>query len=264
MAIDGVYKYFVPADNAIATFIYFHGFGSYAMNDLQHVLKPFASNGINIATLDYPGHGHSSGERFEVNFEKIVSIAEDFVKEVKEDEVFGNMPIFIGGTSMGGAVASKVLEIEKDARHGFLISPMYQLPKTLINRIGFIVVPFLTKMFPNARILKPHDHPFDEEFVKRWKNDLMTRHDKITFSTADELVKLGDSARIMSHRIDVPMTCFQSVLDTQIDFMTNIELFNKRDDRNIVMYTDSWHPLLLEKCRDDVIKHMIDTIKSKV
>ncbi|AGE51477.1 AB abhydrolase [Paramecium bursaria Chlorella virus CviKI] len=264
MAIEGVYKYFVPATNAIATFIYFHGYGSYAMNDLQHVLKPFARNGINIATIDYPGHGHSNGDRFEVNFEQIVSVAKEFVQEVKEDEVCGNVPIFIGGTSLGGAVASKMLELEKDARHGFLISPMYQLPKTFVNKIGFVVVPFLTKFFPNARVLKPNSHPFDEEFNTRWFNDPLTRHGKITFNTANELAKLSNSARVLSPSIDVPMTCFQSVLDTQVDFMTNIELFNKTDNRSVVVYTDSWHPLLVEKCRDDIIKRMIDTIKSKV
>ena len=262
--MEGVIKYFLPAENPIATLVYFHGFGSYAMNDLRYAMEPCARNGINIATFDYPGHGHSSGNRFEVNFEQIVSVAENFVKEVKEDEVYGSVPLFIGGTSLGGAVASKILEVEKDARHGFLISPMYQLPKTFVNKIGFVVVPFLAKFFPNAKALKPNDHPFDEEFHSIWMNDPLTRHDRITLKTAYELAKLSDSARILNPLIEVSMTCFQSVLDTQVDFLTNIKLFNKRDNRNLVVYTDSWHSLLVESSKDDIIERIIDTIKNSV
>jgi len=261
MISDGLYKYFLPAVSPVATFIYFHGFGSYAMNDLRHVLEPFAANGINIATLDFPGHGHSSGDRFEVDSDHIVSVALDFVKEVEEDDVYGSVPLFIGGTSLGGAVASNVLLYTTSARHGFLFSPMYQLPKTFVNKIGFVVVPYLAKFFPNVKLLKPNSHPFDEEFDTRWRNDPLVRNSRISFKTANELGKLSDSARILNSLIKTPMTCFQSVLDTQVDFVTNIELFQNKVDRGIVMYTNCWHPLLVESCKDDIIQRIIDTIK---
>jgi hypothetical protein len=54
------------------------------------------------------------------------------------------------------------------------------------------------------------------------------------------------------------------VLLLKVDYLTNIELFENKVDRRIVMYTDSWHPLLVETCKDDIIQRIIDTIKDSI
>ncbi|AGE57669.1 AB abhydrolase [Acanthocystis turfacea Chlorella virus NTS-1] len=238
--------YMLPANNPKATVVYFHGFGSHAMLDLRNIKGTLIDSGINIATFDYAGHGNSEGPRFIIrNHEDLIDDARTFVEIVKKDEYFNQHPIYVMGCSLGGAIASKVLE-EYDAHHGILISPLYGVGDTLYYKIMSKVVSMFAHIVPDVQVSKMNQNP-DEEYRTIWNSDPLTLKTGLTMCTANELLKMAKSSHSGIDHIRTDMTCLQSIRDTQVNAMLNINLFSARSSRSIVEFNNSWHGILIEQ-----------------
>ena len=258
--------YFLPANNPKATVVYFHGFGSHAMLDLQNIKETLIDSGINIATFDYAGHGNSEGPRFIIrDHEDLINDARTFVEIVKEDGYFNKYPIYVMGCSLGGAIASKVLE-EYDAHHGILISPLYGVGDTLYYKIMSRLVSVFAHIVPDIQVSKINQNP-DEEYRKIWNSDPLTLKSGLTICTANELLKMAKSSHSGIDRIRTTMTCLQSIRDTQVNAMLNISLFSAHPSRSIVEFNNSWHGILIEQdytIACDVILDIITNDRARI
>jgi alpha-beta hydrolase superfamily lysophospholipase len=251
--------YMLPGNNPKATLVYFHGFGSHAMLDLTNVKEVLISSGINIATFDYAGHGNSDGPRFIIrDHEDLIDDAKTFINIVKEDEYFKEYPMYVMGCSLGGAIASKILE-EYDACHGILISPLYGVGDTLYYNIMSKVVSMLARVVPDMQVSKMNQNP-DEEYRKIWNNDPLTLKTGLTVGTANELLKMAKSSLSGIDRVRTTTTCLQSIRDTQVNAMMNIKLFSADPLRSLVEFNNSWHGILLEQDHDIACNVILDII----
>jgi alpha-beta hydrolase superfamily lysophospholipase len=230
------------------------------MYDLQTTKNVLLENGINIATFDYAGHGNSCGDRFVIHsHEDLLDDARMFMDIIEDDDYLKQYPLFVMGTSTGGAIASKVLEEYPNVCHGILISPLYGIAETFFYFIMSKVVAMAALVGPDIKISRLNQNP-DENYRKLCEADPLTLKSTITIGTANELIKLSKIALIGISNVKTNLTCLQSVKDTQVNAERNIRLFTVHPRRSIVQFENSWHMLLLEEEADKARTTILDVI----
>lgn len=88
-------------------FVFLHGAGTGTKERVQSIATPVVDSDLNILALDFSGHGESTGELKKSSLEKRVNEATTVINQfcIKAN------PLIICGSSMGGYVAIKLLEI---------------------------------------------------------------------------------------------------------------------------------------------------------
>ncbi len=87
-------------------FIFLHGAGTGNKEKVHSIAAPILENNTNILTLDFSGHGESSGELKRGSLKKRVKEAESVIHKFASHE-----PLTICGVSMGGFIAIKMLDL---------------------------------------------------------------------------------------------------------------------------------------------------------
>ncbi|WMV16836.1 hypothetical protein MTR67_010221 [Solanum verrucosum] len=83
-----------------------------------------ASFGYGVIAMDYPGFELSEGlHGYILSFDKLVDEVIEHYSKVKEKPKFCNLPSFLFGESMGGAIALKVHQKQPDAWNDSIVPP---------------------------------------------------------------------------------------------------------------------------------------------
>lgn len=115
-----------PGDSATAALILAHGAGGGQQSRfIVHAAKAFAERGIAVATFDFPymAQGRSVPDKapvLEAHWRAVIDAA-------RTNPGVGGLPLFIGGKSMGGRIASQVAaqHVEGIAGLIYLGYPLY-------------------------------------------------------------------------------------------------------------------------------------------
>lgn len=108
---ENLHGWFVPAPEATATVLFFHGNAGNISNRLEYLLM-FHRLGYNTFIIDYRGYGQSSGEPSEKGTYRDAEAAWQYLTEQKDTPP---SRIVLFGESLGGAVASWLAAREKPA-----------------------------------------------------------------------------------------------------------------------------------------------------
>jgi len=111
VADDGVrlHAWFVPAPDARATLLFFHGNGgnlSYRMDSL----RIFHDLGLSVLILSYRGYGRSEGRPSEAGIQRDANAA---WRHLREDRGFPAEEIVVFGRSLGAAVGAELAARER-------------------------------------------------------------------------------------------------------------------------------------------------------
>ena len=117
----------------------------------------------------------------------------------------------------------------------------------------------LARVVPDIQVSKMNQNP-DEEYRKIWNNDPLTLKTGLTAGTANELLNMAKSSLSGIDRVRTTMTCLQSIRDTQVNAMLNINLFSAHPSRSIVEFNNSWHGILIEKDHGIACNVILDII----
>lgn len=110
VSFDGIplLTYRIRTSNPKALLFYFHGYLSCSLEFVQ-LGEEMAKEGIECFALDHRGHGQSGGMKgLFTDFDHLVEDATNYVHKVKEQ--YGDLPVFLAGASMGGAITINVSE----------------------------------------------------------------------------------------------------------------------------------------------------------
>ncbi|KAG5623602.1 hypothetical protein H5410_008820, partial [Solanum commersonii] len=90
--------------------------------DARRIAWKLASFGYGVIAMDYPGFELSVGlHGYILSFDKLVDDVIEHYSKVKEKPKFCNLPSFLFGESMGGAIALKVHQKQPDAWNGTVL-----------------------------------------------------------------------------------------------------------------------------------------------
>jgi alpha-beta hydrolase superfamily lysophospholipase len=114
------YRRWVPSDDTRGHVVLSHGFAEHS-GRYEHVAAALLEGDLSVWALDHRGHGHSQGERADI--ESVAAAVADlglFLELVRAQMPDG--PLFLVGHSMGGLIATAFAEKYQDQLAGLALS----------------------------------------------------------------------------------------------------------------------------------------------
>jgi acylglycerol lipase len=225
-----------------------HGFGDYR-KAWDEPAEIWAKAGITTYAYDQRGFGASPTRGRWPGTEALVSDANTMLRLLRTE--YPDVPIYLAGESMGGAVALVA------AQHGAQVDGLILLATALRTRESF--GPVTTGMLeffahtvpwfpsgPTSIDYMPTDNP---KTLEKLRNDKqMLRQARLDMAYG--LVDLMDDARDAAAKVHVPYLMLHGLGDRIIPkepVKAAIEIMPRRPDSQLAFYKDGYHLLLRDK-----------------
>ncbi|XP_031490126.1 caffeoylshikimate esterase [Nymphaea colorata] len=264
-------KYWIPQLSPLKAMIFFcHGYGDTCTFFFEGAARKLASSGYGVFAVDYPGFGLSDGlHGYIPNFDILVDDVIEQFSKVKENPEYRNLPCFLLGQSMGGAVALKIHLKQPQAWNGaILIAPMCKIaddmvPHWLIKQLLIGIANFLPK-----QKLVPTKDLADMAFKEKKKKNLVIYNvisykDKPRLRTAVELLRATQEIEDHLQEVSLPLLILHGEADVVTDPSVSKALYEKAvtKDKKLNLYEGAYHAIL-EGESDESIFHVLEDIVS--
>ncbi|CAN4123625.1 unnamed protein product [Withania somnifera] len=263
-------KSWLPETSSPKAMVYFcHGYGDTCTFFVEGIATKLTSSGYGVFAMDYPGFGLSEGlHGYIPSFDKLVDdVIEQYTKAKENSEIY-NLPSFLFGQSMGGAVALKVHMKQPDAWSGaILLAPMCKIaddmvPPWLVTQILVGLAKFLPK-----KKLVPQQDLAELAFrdVKKRKqaayNVIAYKH-KPRLRTAVELLNTTNEIEKQLHKVSLPLLILHGENDSVTDPSISKALYEKASssDKKLILYKDAYHSLLEGEPDEMILRVLADII----
>ncbi|GMH55445.1 hypothetical protein TrRE_jg2046 [Triparma retinervis] len=243
----------VPAKGVL---MYCHGYADQASWVKAAEYRRLVREGYAVMAVEYEGHGRSDGTL--VGFGSFERLAED-VREYMEETYkanFSGLPLFVGGESMGGAVAYTVARSSSLVSGAVLICPMCAIhenlkpPQFVIDLLYKLVGPPGTINAVGLLPLAPSKSVGDNSFKLTEKKDLsestMSRYTRMPrLCVARELLDAAGSISGSLSDFDKPFIVLHGEADKVTDPDLSRQLYDSAasKDKTIKLYEGMWHTL---------------------
>lgn len=256
-------QYWQP-EKTEAVLVVVHGMGEHSGRYGTHFAEAFNKKNIAVLAYDQFGHGKTGGKKghtpgYNYNLDSI-----DIMLD-KAKELFGEIPTFLYGHSMGGnLVANHILRRQSDITGAIISSPMLRLaftpPAWKLTVGGWLRNIYPT--FTESTGLEVSDISRDKAEVIKYKNDPLV-HDKITINYSLPFFEAGEwaitNAGILNHKIFI----FHGTGDKITDHKATVSYAeNAGKNAKLKLYEGGYHELHNDLCKAEVLKDMTDWIES--
>ncbi|CAN1219244.1 Caffeoylshikimate esterase [Linum perenne] len=256
-------------ENPKALVCYCHGYGDTCTFFFEGIARKLALSGYSVLAMDYPGFGLSEGlHGYVSSFDALVDDVIEHYDKVKGDPEFRNLPSFLFGQSMGGAVALKVHLKQPNAWSGaILVAPMCKIaddmaPPWVVKQFLIGIASFLPK-----QKLVPQKDIADAAFRDLKKRE-MAAYNVIAYSqkprlrTALEMLRTTQEIEQRLEEVSVPMLIMHGDADIVTDPLVSKSLYEKAksSDKVLKMYKDAYHSLLEGEPDDTILQVFHDIV----
>ena len=263
IARDKTFIYFkedlVP--NAKANVLVVHGIAEH-LHRYDEVVKELNKSGYNVFRFDHRGHGRSGGPR---GYLKSIDLTLGDIQEVLQHvRKLNNLKIFLLGHSLGGGIvniyASTIGDIDGYISSGAATNNVKQLNI-------FKVIPY--QIFRKVTIKnKFADGSLSsiKEVEEAYTNDpYVIKKYKLGY-LGEVMLKGAKRLKKNYHNIKMPVLILHGKLDPIVPVEFSKNLFNKiaSDDKELVIYENSYHEIYNDIERIDVINKTIEWLDKHV
>lgn len=221
----------------------------------------FAQAGYAVFGIDQEGHGKSEGRRCYVeSFQALVDDSIAFFKSIRDLEENQNMPHFLYGESMGGAIALHIHRKEPVEWTGAVLqAPMCKISESV--KPPSIVTSILTKLagyIPTWKIV-PAANIIDNAFKDPIKREEIRANPLIyqgrpRVKTALEMVRASEDLENRLDEVVLPFLLLHGEEDRVTDPDVSRALFqaSKSSDKEFKLYPGMWHGLTAGEPDDNI------------
>ncbi|XP_009618376.1 caffeoylshikimate esterase [Nicotiana tabacum] len=246
-------KSWLPEIHPKAVVYFCHGYGDTCTFLVEGIARKLASFGYGVVAMDYPGFGLSEGlHGYIPSFDKLVDDVIEHYSKVKEKLELHDLPSFLFGESMGGAIALKVHQKQPNAWNGaVLVAPMCKIadnmvPPWLVTQILIGVAKFL----PTQKLVPTQD--LGELAVRDAKKKELTAYNIISYKhkprirTALELLNATQEIERLLEKVSLPLLILHGKNDIVTDPSVSKALYERASssDKKLILYEDAYHALL--------------------
>jgi len=236
--------------------IIYHGYGAHSrFPTVRYLAELLSKSDYVVYGLDFPGHGLSPGLR------GYVGSSRDLIEDGVNIFAFAkkrhpNIPIFLAGASMGGAIAIAVAEriskVNKNALQGMLLlAPMIRINVSCLHKTFLRV---FRQIMPKVGIsttaeedTTPNQYNDPARRAEALKDDL-SYSGSLRVASAQSCLDLSTKVKRIIPEITCPFLCLIASNDVIVDNEGSMELMMRSpsQDKTLKAY-NALHGLLCEK-----------------
>lgn len=231
-----------------AVILALHGFGDYR-NAFEDPAAIWAKDGITTYSYDQRGFGQSPSRGRWAGTDTLVDDAKAVAALLRAK--YPDVPLYIAGESMGGAVALVAVDRGIEADGLILSAPAVRSRKSfgpLASTTMSVFVHLIPWMpaGPTSIDYKPTDNP---KTMEKLRNDpLMLRQPR--FDLGYGLLDLMDEACAAAERVHLPYLMMHGMGDKIVPsspIKSTIAVMPRREDSKLAFYKDGYHLLMRDK-----------------
>lgn len=212
---------FFPKSPPMARLLFHHGLAEHCGRYDKVFSRLSDVHGVEVHSFDAHSHGqsepHAKDERALVwSFSHLLEDMELVAQHLKKSAA----PLFIGGHSMGGLVASHFAASPSsktlDLRGLVLHSPALDVEWTLVLRAQAPIGNLMASILPKLRAVpavRPEDLSQDPAVVQAYLQDSLVTKGDVCFRTANELLKAFRLIQSSTKKIKIPVYCGHGQMD---------------------------------------------------
>ncbi|CAL0300296.1 unnamed protein product [Lupinus luteus] len=240
----------VPMKGAL---FFCHGYGSTCTFFFEGTAKRIAGSGYGVYAMDYPGFGLSEGLHGHVpSFDDLVDDVIEIFAKIKERPEVRELPRFILGQSMGGAVALKAhLKESNDWDGVILVAPMCKIAEGMLPSTAVLsALSFLSNVVPKAKLFPFKDISgltYREPSKRKMAGYNVLSYDGNTrLKTGIELLKATQDIESQLHKVSAPLLILHGAEDKVTDPLVSQFLYEKASskDKTLKIYEGGYHGIL--------------------
>ncbi|AOW21566.1 alpha/beta hydrolase [Urechidicola croceus] len=242
-----------------------HGMGEYSGRYANFFVPTLLKNNIAVISYDNFGHGKTEGKRgHNPNYQSLLSVISKVLN--KKQEVYGNIPTYLYGHSMGGNLVLNYALTKQPNVNGIIAtSPFLRLAfqppkwKLIAGKILQKIAPFITL----SNELNPKDISRDKLEVHKYEHDQLI-HDQVSPNYSITIMRKGKWAIKNAHKLNYPTYILHGSDDRIIDYSASIEFANKTEKATLKIYEGGYHELHNDLCKKEVLQDVINWIDSNI
>ncbi|XP_056380829.1 monoglyceride lipase isoform X3 [Hyla sarda] len=239
-------KYWKPTSQPRALVFVVHGAGEHCCryNDLAQILS-----GLDFFVFahDHVGHGQSEGERM------IVSDFQIYVRDCLQHvdlvrKAFPDLPMFICGHSMGGAI-SILMATERSAEFSglILISPLVLPNPESATSFKVFAAKILNHVLPNLSLgsIDPNSVTRNKQEVESYATDPLVYHGGMKVSFGVQLLNATARVEKALPHFTLPLLLFHGTADKLCDIRGSQFMMDTipSEDKTLKIYDKGFHAL---------------------
>jgi len=246
-------QYWEPATTK-AVIVLVHGMGEHSTRYVDYVIPRLTENNFGVIAFDQFGHGNTTGKRGHCpSFGAVLESVDQVIEKAKS--VFGAIPLFLYGHSMGGnVVINYALRKDHNLKGIIATSPFLKLafkPPAWKITLG----KFMQKIAPSITLnneLDSNDISRDVIEVQKYNNDPLI-HDKVSPNFSLTFIETGKWAIENANQLKAPLFIAHGSGDKIIDYKGSVEFSNNSEKTTHKIYENGYHELHNDLCKEEVL-----------
>lgn len=264
-------KSWLPESGTVKAIVCFcHGYGDTCTFFFEGIAKKIAASGYGVFAMDYPGLGLSEGLHCYIPcFDRLVDDVIEHYSKIKGQPEYKDLPCFLFGQSLGGAVALKIHLKQPNVWDGaVLVAPMCKIaddvtPSWPLKQILIGIA----HIFPKQKLVPQKD--LAELAFRDMKKRKMAAYNVIAYKdwprlkTALEMLRTTSEIEQRLQEVSLPLLILHGAADKMTDPSVSKALYEKSKsvDKQLKIYEDAYHAIL-EGETDETIFQVLDNIIS--
>ncbi len=252
-------------ESPVAQVLLLHGYAEHAMR-YEPLARACVTASIRVVAPDHIGHGRSDGTRGYIP--KMEIAVDDALKLLDEMlHQHPNIPTFVFGHSMGGAIATIITARTNDRIRGLVLSgPSLIIANT--PRLLQLLSPIPATLLPKVPFmpLKASDVSRDPDASNKYKDDPLNYVGKVRFGMGWQLIRAGKMALAAAPAIDRPIWVGHGERDGLTAPAGTEQLLRlvRSSDKTYVPVPQARHEILNEPEGPGLIIEIVDWMKKRI
>ncbi|MCX2678739.1 lysophospholipase [Galbibacter sp. EGI 63066] len=242
-------------ENPKAVVVLVHGMGEHSGRYTGSLIPELVYAGYAVISFDHFGHGHTEGKRGHCPSYNAVLKTVEMVFEEKE-EVYGDLPTFLYGHSMGGnVVLNYAMRYDPNIKGIIATSPLLRMAfdppkwKMTLGKFFYRTLPFIT--LPSG--VEPKYISRNEKEIIKYKEDPLV-HNRISPNYVFPFIKWGEWVISNPKELKHPLLLLHGTGDYITSHWAS-KAFGKQSDLiDVKLYKGGYHELHNDLDKKDVFE----------
>ena len=264
-------QHWLPNGSSRAAVALVHGYAEHS-GRYTHVARHLNQHGIAVYTYDQRGFGRSGGRRaYVAAFDDLLDDLGRFLTHTRS-RLAENVPLFLMGHSMGGAVCALYVIERYRAAHpldlaGLILSSpavevnpdLAPLLRKMARILGWLAPTLPTVRTPDGAISR------DPAVVEQAANDPLNYNGPVLARTGAELLRASQRIQAGMHTIRLPLLVFHGTADplTAPSASKRLHEAATSADKTLTLYDGLYHETLNEPEKEVVMSDLSAWVKAR-